>query len=47
MWFQAKSCSNTIEGNIAFNMPRAAINFNDGESARPNRLSVCAARTLK
>ena len=30
MWFQAKSCQNTIEGNVAFNMPRAAINFNDG-----------------
>ena len=29
-WFQAKSCQNTITGNILFNMPRAAINFNDG-----------------
>jgi hypothetical protein len=29
MWFQAKSCQNTIANNIAFNMPRAAINFND------------------
>lgn len=30
MWFQAKSCQNTIQDNIAFNQPRAAINFNDG-----------------
>ena len=30
MWFQAKSCSNVLEGNIFFNGPRAGINFNDG-----------------
>merc|ERR1712228_113939 len=30
MWFQAKSCSNVINGNIFFNGPRAGINFNDG-----------------
>lgn len=29
-YFQAKSCQNTIEGNIFFNGPRAGINFNDG-----------------
>ena len=30
MWFQAKSCQNTVRNNIAFNGPRAAINLNDG-----------------
>ncbi|XP_019849680.1 PREDICTED: uncharacterized protein LOC109580680 [Amphimedon queenslandica] len=29
-YFQAKSCQNTIMGNINFNGPRAGINFNDG-----------------
>ena len=29
-WGQAKACQTTIEGNIFFNMPRAAVNFNDG-----------------
>ena len=29
-WFQAKSCQNIIKRNIMFNMPRAAIVFNDG-----------------
>lgn len=29
-YFQAKSCQNTIKGNIFFNGPRAGINFNDG-----------------
>ena len=29
-WFQAKSCQNVINRNIVFNVPRAAINFNDG-----------------
>ena len=29
-YFQAKSCMNTIEGNIHFNGPRAGVNFNDG-----------------
>ena len=29
-WFQAKSALNTLIGNIMFNMPRAAININDG-----------------
>jgi len=29
-WFQGKSCQNIIKQNIMFNMPRAAINFNDG-----------------
>jgi len=28
-WFQAKSCLNTIVDNVIFNLPRAAINFND------------------
>eukprot|EP00475_Leptophrys_vorax_P015850 TRINITY_DN2221_c0_g1_i2.p1 TRINITY_DN2221_c0_g1~~TRINITY_DN2221_c0_g1_i2.p1 ORF type:complete len:721 (-),score=206.27 TRINITY_DN2221_c0_g1_i2:490-2652(-) len=30
MWFQAKTAQTTLEGNIFFNTPRAAINFNDG-----------------
>eukprot|EP00928_Gymnodinium_smaydae_P025336 TRINITY_DN20214_c0_g1_i1.p1 TRINITY_DN20214_c0_g1~~TRINITY_DN20214_c0_g1_i1.p1 ORF type:complete len:1042 (+),score=101.64 TRINITY_DN20214_c0_g1_i1:41-3127(+) len=30
MWFQAKSCLTTLDSNVAFNQPRAAINFNDG-----------------
>jgi hypothetical protein len=30
-WFQAKSCQNHIEGNLMYNLPRAAINFNDGK----------------
>lgn len=30
MWFQAKSCQNTIVDNVVFNGPRAAINLNDG-----------------
>ena len=29
-YFQAKSCSNYIYGNIFYNGPRAGINFNDG-----------------
>jgi len=29
-YFQAKSCQNTIKGNLFFNGPRAGINFNDG-----------------
>lgn len=29
-WGQAKSCETEIAENIFFNMPRAAINFNDG-----------------
>ena len=29
-WFQAKTALTTISNNIMFNMPRAAINFNDG-----------------
>jgi len=29
-YFQAASCENTIAGNIVFNIPRAAINFEDG-----------------
>eukprot|EP01084_Bolivina_argentea_P180090 311129_1 len=29
-YFQAKSCSNNIIGNIIYNGPRAGINFNDG-----------------
>ena len=29
-WFQAKSCNNRLVDNIFFNMPRAAININDG-----------------
>ena len=28
-WAQAKSCHNTVRRNLMFNMPRAAINFND------------------
>eukprot|EP01084_Bolivina_argentea_P237331 398878_1 len=30
LYFQAVSCQNTIEKNIFFNGPRAAVNFNDG-----------------
>ncbi|GBG29319.1 Hypothetical Protein FCC1311_055412 [Hondaea fermentalgiana] len=29
-WFQAKACGTRLEDNLFFNMPRAAINFNDG-----------------
>lgn len=29
-WFQAKSCGTRLEDNVFFNLPRAAINFNDG-----------------
>ena len=29
-WFQAKSCQNVLKDNVVFNLPRAAINFNDG-----------------
>jgi len=30
MWFQAKSAQTRLDSNVAFNQPRAAINFNDG-----------------
>ena len=29
-YFQAETAQTTISNNIAFNLPRAAINFNDG-----------------
>ena len=29
LWFQGKACQTNIIGNIAFNLPRAAILFND------------------
>merc|ERR1719461_265770 len=29
-YFQAKACQTFLDGNIAFNGPRAMINFNDG-----------------
>ena len=29
-WGQNKACRNTIRDNVIFNVPRAAINFNDG-----------------
>jgi len=29
-YFQAASCENTISNNIVFNIPRAAVNFEDG-----------------
>jgi len=29
-WFQAKSCQTNLSNNLFFNLPRAAINFNDG-----------------
>eukprot|EP00980_Cylindrotheca_fusiformis_P013649 scaffold3513_cov102-Cylindrotheca_fusiformis.AAC.10 len=29
-WGQNKACLNTIRNNVMFNLPRAAINFNDG-----------------
>jgi hypothetical protein len=30
MWFQAKTSQSILQGNIAFNGPRAGVNFNDG-----------------
>mmetsp|Transcript_23634 Transcript_23634/g.73009 ORF Transcript_23634/g.73009 Transcript_23634/m.73009 type:complete len:873 (+) Transcript_23634:238-2856(+) len=30
MWFQAKTAETTLEGNVFFNGPRSAVNFNDG-----------------
>ena len=30
MYFQAETAEATIESNICYNIPRAAINFNDG-----------------
>ena len=32
-WSEAKSCQNDVSNNIFFNMPRAAINKNDGALA--------------
>ena len=29
-YFQAQSCENTLVANIAYNLPRAAVNFEDG-----------------
>ena len=29
-WSNNKACLVTVENNIAFNAPRAGINFNDG-----------------
>lgn len=29
-WSEAKACQNHVEGNLFYNMPRAAINRNDG-----------------
>lgn len=29
-WGQSKACQNIIRSNVMFNLPRAAINFNDG-----------------
>jgi len=29
-WFQAKTCNTILRNNLMFNLPRAAINFNDG-----------------
>eukprot|EP00937_MAST-01D_sp_MAST-1D-sp2_P000871 g871.t1 len=29
-YFQAKSCQNEVSGNIVYDVPRAAVNFNDG-----------------
>ena len=29
-YFQTLSCKNTVEGNVMYNDPRVAINFNDG-----------------
>ena len=41
-WGQAKACLTELRGNIFFNMPRAAINFNDGtplrDAGRPHTL---------
>jgi hypothetical protein len=30
MWFQAVTAQTTLKGNVFFNGPRAAINWNDG-----------------
>lgn len=30
MYFQAETAEATIDNNICFNIPRAAVNFNDG-----------------
>eukprot|EP01046_Picozoa_sp_COSAG06_P048242 COSAG06_NODE_7171_length_2599_cov_1.955200_4_plen_165_part_00 len=32
MWSNNKACLAQVEGNIAFNGPRAGINFNDGKT---------------
>lgn len=29
-WSEAKACQNHVHGNLFYNMPRAAINKNDG-----------------
>ena len=29
-WFQAQTCQTRVENNICFNVPRAAVNINDG-----------------
>ena len=29
-WGQAKACETILVNNVFFNMPRAAVNFNDG-----------------
>ena len=36
MWCQAKACQTVLEANIAFNGPRAGINFNDGFGGATN-----------
>jgi len=35
-YFQSKSCQSILQGNIVFNGPRAAINFNDGFGGASN-----------
>jgi hypothetical protein len=36
---EAKACLSHVKGNLFFNMPRAAINKNDGWVASPNLLA--------
>jgi hypothetical protein len=39
MWSQAKSCQADLSANIAFNGPRAGINFNGAASSPPSPVS--------
>ena len=45
-WFNAKATLTRAEGNIVFNIPRAAINLNDGARSRCSTRSCARARAL-